>query len=91
MFHYSYITRSQIEFKALYWKQPEIIGFWEHLQNNRGLPSVKVWAGQSTAYKFEGKHPEVIENWLNTADEAKNMIEKNYNIMLMEAEALCLA
>ncbi len=60
MYHYSYVTYEQIEFKSDFFRNQYYKEAWESFKNNKDFKPFN-----STVYKFEGEHPEIIKKTYN--------------------------
>lgn len=60
MYHYSYVTESQINFKTLFYKNSIYPEAWNKFKVDKEYKPLG-----SKAYKFEGEHPEIIKKLYN--------------------------
>jgi hypothetical protein len=56
LFHYSYVSREQAEFKSVFFRNPEKLRLFDQWQTNKSMPIFGC-----NVYPFHGQHPEVID------------------------------
>ena len=60
MYHYSYVTESQINFKTIFYKNPIYPESWDKFSIDKNYKPLG-----SQAYKFTGEHPDIIKKLFN--------------------------
>lgn len=59
LYHYSYVTKEQVEFKAEFFKNPQYLVYWDQWGNNN---DVSIFGSKTTP--FLGEHPACIKSYL---------------------------
>jgi len=60
LYHYSYVSESQINFKSKFFRNPKYVEYWEKFKTDKNIDIFG-----SKVFKFEGTHPEIItKNYL---------------------------
>lgn len=60
MYHYSYVTESQIAFKKEFYKNSIYPEAWNNFKNDKNYKPLG-----AQAYKFDGEHPDIIKKLFN--------------------------
>lgn len=60
MYHYSYVTESQIDFKKKFYRNDVYPTAWEEFKKEKSYRPLG-----AQAYKFEGQHPDIIKKLFN--------------------------
>lgn len=64
LFHYSYVERSQAEFKAKFYVRPEYTKMWDDFQFDKNTQ----WINGARGQEYVGSHPEAIQEFLTYKD-----------------------